>query len=181
MRITDLSCEGGNPFTYGPLAYFLKNRIYVGEMHHSGKWFKGEHQAILDRQTFERIQDLLESNRITRRISVLKVAPCSKANCSTTKAIGLGRPGTLKRSPSISAREIRISIRESGVRFPRSPNKLNHLDRHFNELLPGKRASEAMARSGGLCALFHARHRKSEWSSDERRYLISCPRCLRVD
>jgi site-specific DNA recombinase len=60
--------QGGIPFTYGPLAYFLKNRIYVGEMHHGGKWFKGEHQAILDRQTFERVQDLLKSNRITRRI-----------------------------------------------------------------------------------------------------------------
>jgi site-specific DNA recombinase len=60
--------NGGIPFTYGPLAYFLKNRIYVGEMHHSGKWFKGEHQAILDRPTFERVQDLLKSNRITRRI-----------------------------------------------------------------------------------------------------------------
>jgi DNA invertase Pin-like site-specific DNA recombinase len=60
--------NGGIPFTYGPLAYFLKNRIYVGEMHHGGKWFKGEHQAILDHQTFKRVQDLLKSNRITRRI-----------------------------------------------------------------------------------------------------------------
>jgi site-specific DNA recombinase len=60
--------NGGIPFTYGPLAYFLKNRLYVGEMHHGGKWFKGEHHAILDRQTFERVQDLLKSNRITRRI-----------------------------------------------------------------------------------------------------------------
>jgi site-specific DNA recombinase len=60
--------QGGIPFTYGPLAYFLKNRIYLGEMHHGGKWFKGEHQAILDRQTFEQVQALLKSNRITRRI-----------------------------------------------------------------------------------------------------------------
>jgi DNA invertase Pin-like site-specific DNA recombinase len=60
--------NGGIPFTYGPLAYFLKNRIYVGEMHHGGKWFEGEHQAILDRPTFERVQDLLKSNKITRRI-----------------------------------------------------------------------------------------------------------------
>jgi site-specific DNA recombinase len=60
--------NGGIPFTYGPLAYFLKNRIYVGEMHHAGKWFKGEHQAILDRPAFERAQNLLKSNRITRRI-----------------------------------------------------------------------------------------------------------------
>src|ERR1700742_1015582 len=58
--------NGGIPFTYGPLAYFLKNRIYLGEMHHDGRWFKGEHQAILDRPTFERAQDLLKSNRITR-------------------------------------------------------------------------------------------------------------------
>ena len=60
--------QGGIPFTYGPLAYFLKNRIYLGEMHHDGKWFKGEHQAILDRPTFERVQNLLKSNRVTRRI-----------------------------------------------------------------------------------------------------------------
>ena len=42
--------RGGIPFTYGPLAYFLKNRIYLGETHHGGKWFKGEHEAILDRR-----------------------------------------------------------------------------------------------------------------------------------
>jgi len=60
--------QGGIPFTYGPLAYFLKNRIYLGETHHGGKWFKGDHEAILDRQTFERVQNLLKTNRITRRI-----------------------------------------------------------------------------------------------------------------
>ena len=40
--------QGGIPFTYGPLAYFLKNRIYLGDMHHGDKWFKGEHEAIVD-------------------------------------------------------------------------------------------------------------------------------------
>jgi site-specific DNA recombinase len=51
--------NGGIPFTYGPLAYFLKNRVYVGEVHHGGKWFGGEHEPILDRQSFERVQELL--------------------------------------------------------------------------------------------------------------------------
>ncbi len=60
--------NGGIPFTYGPLAYFLKNRIYVGEMHHRGKWFKGEHEAILDRRTFDRVQELLKSNASRRKI-----------------------------------------------------------------------------------------------------------------
>jgi DNA invertase Pin-like site-specific DNA recombinase len=54
--------NGGIPFTYGPLAYFLKNRVYLGEVHHGGKWFKGEHEAIVDRQTFERVQELLKTN-----------------------------------------------------------------------------------------------------------------------
>ena len=40
--------QGGIPFTYGPLAYVLKNRIYLGDMHHGGKWFKGDHEAIVD-------------------------------------------------------------------------------------------------------------------------------------
>src|SRR6266566_4535749 len=54
--------NGGIPFTYGPLAYFLKNRIYIGEVHHGDKWFAGEHEAIIDRATFDRVQGLLKSN-----------------------------------------------------------------------------------------------------------------------
>lgn len=58
--------QGGIPFTYGPLAYLLKNRIYLGEIHHGGKWFKGEHQPILDRTTFNRVHDQLKSNTVNR-------------------------------------------------------------------------------------------------------------------
>jgi DNA invertase Pin-like site-specific DNA recombinase len=59
--------RGGIAFTYGPLAYFLKNRIYLGEMHHGGKWFKGEHEAIVDRDTFDRVQQLLKGNANRRK------------------------------------------------------------------------------------------------------------------
>lgn len=58
--------RGGIPFTYGPLAYLLKNRIYLGEIHHGGKWFKGEHAAILDPETFDRVQQLLKENNVRR-------------------------------------------------------------------------------------------------------------------
>ena len=63
-----LKYRGGISFTYGPLAYFLKNRIYLGETHYGGKWFKGEHEAILDRPTFDRVQELLKSNTVKRKI-----------------------------------------------------------------------------------------------------------------
>lgn len=60
--------RGGIPFTYGPLAHFLKNRIYLGETHYAGKWFKGEHPAIMDRLTFDRVQELLKSNTVKRKV-----------------------------------------------------------------------------------------------------------------
>ena len=60
--------NGGIPFTYGPLAYFLKNRVYLGEVHHGGKWFEGEHKAIIDRATFDRVQELLKSKAQGRKV-----------------------------------------------------------------------------------------------------------------
>jgi DNA invertase Pin-like site-specific DNA recombinase len=58
--------NGAIPFTYGPLAYFLKNRLYIGETGHKDKWFPGEHAAIVDRKTFDRVQQLLASNPADR-------------------------------------------------------------------------------------------------------------------
>lgn len=59
--------NGGIPFTYGPLAYFLKNRIYVGETGHKEKWFPGEHAAIVDRKIFDQVQQLLASQSAGRK------------------------------------------------------------------------------------------------------------------
>jgi site-specific DNA recombinase len=59
--------NGGIPFTYGPLAYFLRNRVYLGEVHHGGKWFGGEHKAIIDRPTFDRVQQLLATKANGRK------------------------------------------------------------------------------------------------------------------
>src|SRR3954453_12811236 len=60
--------QGGIPFTYGPLAHFLKNRLYTGDIGHNGKWFKGEHSAIIDRKTFDQVQLLLKSKSAERKI-----------------------------------------------------------------------------------------------------------------
>lgn len=57
--------RGGIPFTYGPLAHVLKNRTYLGEVHHGGKWYPAEHIAILDQKTFDQVQALLAENRLT--------------------------------------------------------------------------------------------------------------------
>jgi hypothetical protein len=67
-KVSNPKYQGGIPFTYGPLAYFLKNRVYVGEVHHGGKWFKGEHAGIVDNQLFDRVQEQLKQNVVKRRV-----------------------------------------------------------------------------------------------------------------
>jgi site-specific DNA recombinase len=44
--------NSGIPFTYGPLAHFLKNRLYVGETGHKEKWFPGGHAAFINKKDF---------------------------------------------------------------------------------------------------------------------------------
>jgi len=68
IRDTKVSkCRGGIPFTYGPLAHLLKNRIYLGEIHHDSKWYSAEHKPILDKRVFDQVQALLVENRIATR------------------------------------------------------------------------------------------------------------------
>jgi site-specific DNA recombinase len=58
---------GGIPFTYGPLAYLLRNRTYLGETGHNGHWFSGEHESIIARGIFDEVQNLLKTNSAGRR------------------------------------------------------------------------------------------------------------------
>ena len=54
-------------FTYGPLAYLLNNRIYVGEVPHKGKWYPGEHEPIIQKRIFDAVQERLSANAVVRR------------------------------------------------------------------------------------------------------------------
>jgi site-specific DNA recombinase len=72
--------NGEIPFTYGPLAYFLKNRLYLGETGYKDKWFPGDHVANVDRKTFAQVQQLLASKPAGR-----------KATRSPSEALLLGK------------------------------------------------------------------------------------------
>lgn len=61
-RVVKGNASGGVYFTYGPLAYLLKNRTYLGETGHAGSWFPGEHEPIIDRHLFDNVQQLLKTN-----------------------------------------------------------------------------------------------------------------------
>jgi DNA invertase Pin-like site-specific DNA recombinase len=57
---------GGVAFTNGPLAYLLKNRIYLGETGHAGSWFQGEHEPIIASDTFDHVQEVFKTNSAGR-------------------------------------------------------------------------------------------------------------------
>jgi site-specific DNA recombinase len=58
---------GGIPFGPGPIDYLLHNRVYVGDVEHRGEVYAGDHEAILDRATFEAVQERLAANATIKR------------------------------------------------------------------------------------------------------------------
>jgi site-specific DNA recombinase len=62
--------RGGGPYSVGALAHFLKNRFYIGEVVYRGETHPGEHQAIIDRPTFDAVQTKLADNARARRVRV---------------------------------------------------------------------------------------------------------------
>jgi site-specific DNA recombinase len=66
--LTDKKTVGGIRFTYGPLAYLLKNRVYTGVTTHRDASYSGEHEPIVDLKIFDKVQALLKSNSIERHV-----------------------------------------------------------------------------------------------------------------
>jgi hypothetical protein len=53
---------GGIAFTKGPLAYLLKSQMYLGEINHGQSSYPGEHQSIMDKAIFNKVQEILAHN-----------------------------------------------------------------------------------------------------------------------
>jgi site-specific DNA recombinase len=67
LRTSRSGCQsGGSAYTHGALSHLIQNRTYIGEVHHRGQHYAGEHSAIIDRDIFERAQQMHAENRVTR-------------------------------------------------------------------------------------------------------------------
>jgi DNA invertase Pin-like site-specific DNA recombinase len=58
---------GGRPFSRGALYLMLQNRIYLGETTHKGNSYPGEHEEITSRDLWEKVQEIMAANRVSRR------------------------------------------------------------------------------------------------------------------
>jgi DNA invertase Pin-like site-specific DNA recombinase len=57
----DGNARGGKPFSRGALYYLLSNPTYLGEIRHKSARHPGQHQAIIGRELWERVQQQLRS------------------------------------------------------------------------------------------------------------------------
>lgn len=58
---------GGRIFTPNVVLNLLRNRLYVGEVHHKGQYFPGQHKPIVPRELFDLAQDALGQNGNVKR------------------------------------------------------------------------------------------------------------------
>src|ERR1700730_11556773 len=66
---------GGQHFSRGALYLMLQNRIYRGEIVHQGEAYPGQHEAILDPELWQIVQNKLAVHRQERALAVGAEAP----------------------------------------------------------------------------------------------------------
>ncbi|MDG1858730.1 MAG: recombinase family protein, partial [Emcibacteraceae bacterium] len=59
---------GGQTFGHGHFRNILINPVYIGKVRHNGEIFEGNHEAIIDNETWEKTQALIKSNRINHNL-----------------------------------------------------------------------------------------------------------------
>jgi site-specific DNA recombinase len=64
--------HGGKPFTKGRLYRLLTNPIYTGNVEFKGQVYDGEHEAIIEAETWESVQEILHRNGRSGGIEVRK-------------------------------------------------------------------------------------------------------------
>jgi DNA invertase Pin-like site-specific DNA recombinase len=61
-----VTTKGGKPLDKGAVYKLLKRRVYIGEAVHKGESYPGEHQAIIQRNIWERVHAVLATNGKSR-------------------------------------------------------------------------------------------------------------------
>src|SRR6185437_9689363 len=62
LRANDIRTRHGNCFLRGPLYTMLRKPLYLGQMRQKTEIYPGEHAAIIDQETWDKAQALLDAN-----------------------------------------------------------------------------------------------------------------------
>jgi site-specific DNA recombinase len=61
---------GGGPFSRGHIFKILSNPIYIGRLRPKGQVHEGQHDAIIDQATWDRVQHQLDDHARRRRTKI---------------------------------------------------------------------------------------------------------------
>jgi DNA invertase Pin-like site-specific DNA recombinase len=67
--------SGGNRFSRGALYTLLQNHLYRGEISHQGNIYPGQHEAIIDAELWQVVQEKLSGNRQARALGATAEEP----------------------------------------------------------------------------------------------------------
>lgn len=66
-RTTKGNSVGGGRYSRGALYAILQNPIYIGKIRHKDKLYEGQHEAIIPKELWNEVQDLLKNGGSTMR------------------------------------------------------------------------------------------------------------------
>ncbi|MCB1484512.1 MAG: recombinase family protein, partial [Hyphomicrobiaceae bacterium] len=108
---------GGNRFSRGALYTLLQNPIYRGEIRHQGKVYPGQHEAIIDAELWQLVQEKLAGNRQARTLGETAEAPSLLAGLIVD---GVGQRMTPTHAAKKGGRRYRYYVSTQLVSGPRS-------------------------------------------------------------
>ena len=72
--------KGGRSLSRGTLYKILSNPIYIGQIRHKGSCHPGQHEAIIDRELWEQVQQHMASNSVEHKTRSLTPVSCPLTN-----------------------------------------------------------------------------------------------------
>ena len=91
----------GGPWSQKHVRDVLRNVLYTGKVHFSGEVYPGQHEPIIDQETFDRVQDLLAARRRACREKgqrtysgkslLTGLVFCAKCGCRMTPSVTFQR------------------------------------------------------------------------------------------
>ena len=75
LEENNIKSKAGKIFAKGALYHILENRTYAGYIVHKEIVYEGQHEAIIEKDTFEKVQQLLSLNRISQKSSLTSKNP----------------------------------------------------------------------------------------------------------
>ena len=145
--------KGGRPFSRGILYKMLSNPIYIGQIRHKGTCYPGQHEAIIDHELWEQVQQHMERKGIEHKTRSRTTVSCPLTN----KLFDVSGERLIPVHVNKKGRRYRYYISESLKEGPKdaSPNGWRLPGQEIEKVVTHA-ASEIIHDEGALTSAFQA-------------------------